>query len=82
MSGEYRPIEGFPVGGMTDLNAFPEYPLCSFCADKGITFDDFNGFRFCGCPAGQLRALAEPQACGEANEARVKTGAKWPGHTT
>jgi len=58
-----------------DRNAFPQHPLCGFCSDQGITFDQFNGFRFCGCPAGQRRAVSEPLATSEANEARAKIGA-------
>ena len=59
---------------MNPLDAFPEYPMCGFCKDLGITFDEYNGFRFCGCLAGQRRAVAEPYAVSEANAARAKTG--------
>lgn len=57
-----------------DLNAFPQFPLCGFCSDTGITFDKFNGYRVCGCAAGVNRAGAAEDAA-LANEARRKTSA-------
>lgn len=56
------------------MNAFPEFPTCGFCADKGITFDEFNGYRFCTCKAGLGLLILEPNAVFEANEARRKLG--------
>ncbi len=54
------------------LNAFPEYPDCMFCCDKGVTFDEFNGYRFCTCPAGVSAARLGPAIIDEANEARKR----------
>jgi hypothetical protein len=58
-----------------DLNAFPEYPDCMFCSDHGVTFDEFNGYRWCTCPAGLDRMESGPHACYEANAARAKVKA-------
>ncbi len=49
-----------------------DYSTCGFCKDKGITFDDFNSFRFCTCVAGAALMLHEPDAVSEANQARLK----------
>ncbi len=55
------------------LNAFPEYPDCMFCADKGVTFDEFNGYRWCTCPAGTSAALVSPEIVNQANAAAART---------
>jgi len=60
---------------MPELNAFPQYPDCMFCADRGITVDTFNGFRWCGCAVGVARRLTEPEVVNQANQARIKVGA-------
>lgn len=60
---------------MSDLNAFPQYPICGFCQDKGITFDEFNGYCFCACIAGWRRQEADPLDVTEANGARAKLAA-------
>ncbi len=48
------------------------YPDCAFCKDKGITFDEYNGFRFCTCKAGLGLIILEPNAVHDANIARAK----------
>ena len=59
---------------MNLVDAFPQFPTCMLCADAGIV-DHTGRFEFCLCPAGQRRALVEPNAAELANEARVKIGA-------
>ncbi len=54
------------------LNAFPQYPDCMFCIDKGVTFDEFNGYRFCTRAAGFSAAQLGPAIVDEANEARKR----------
>lgn len=57
---------------MSDLNAFPQFPTCGFCCDKGLTFDEFNHYRFCTCVSGAALMLHEPDAVTEANAAYQK----------
>jgi hypothetical protein len=43
-------------------------PQCEICKDTGVlNIDDL--MRFCLCPAGELRKIANPQECVEANAA-------------
>lgn len=57
------------------LNAFPQYPDCMFCCDKGVTYDEFNGYRFCTCPVGLSAAQLNPEIIDQANAARNKVEA-------
>lgn len=59
---------------LSELNAFPQFPDCMFCRDGGITHDDFNGFRWCKCPAGAKRQAKEPQLVDESNAQRAQLG--------
>ncbi len=68
---------------MTDLNAFPEFPLCMFCQDKGITFVSVmvsgtktlirdDEYRWCKCPAADKRRQVDPYAVIQGNESLRK----------
>ena len=61
-----------------DLNAFPEYPLCSFCKDAGLVFGGDQPFRFCGCEAGQHRREKEPALLDDLNAQRSGLGIGTP----
>jgi len=57
------------------LNAFPQYPDCMFCSDGGVTFDEFNGYRWCKCANGVRRQALEPETVSQANAARARVTA-------
>ncbi len=54
------------------LNPDAKYPDCMFCCDKGLTFDEFNQYRFCTCRCGLALAQQEPYAAIQANKAYSK----------
>ena len=45
------------------------WPNCMCCGDAGLVGGSKHGheYRFCLCPAGEIRKLAEPRAADEAN---------------
>lgn len=58
----------------TSGNAFPEYPACVLCNDKGISpirFPEYSK-RFCGCKAGRDLQVADPKAAERAEAERIQ----------
>lgn len=53
-------------------NAFPEYPDCMLCADKGLCLGDDHPYQICACEAGKRLGLADPGAADRANAVRDK----------
>jgi hypothetical protein len=52
----------------------PTWPQCMCCADQGLVGGPKHGheYRFCLCPAGERRKLADPLAVDESNAIAAK----------